>query len=174
MYNQKLRKDRSVVENTFGIIKYTFQELLIKSDLDLKFLLDVINCCCLLYNMVLEKPNCHVEYLFDVLEEEATIDKIVGLHKRGRQYRCCRGDEEEEVEEVEVRDGAGENSRERVRAYLGGHPTKYSTRILLSSFCFKNTSTSDAYALLLSLLNYSISCKKTVIHTYIHTKIFIY
>jgi hypothetical protein len=37
LYNQKLRKGRCVVENAFGMLKQTFRELLVKSDLSITF-----------------------------------------------------------------------------------------------------------------------------------------
>ena len=53
LFNKKLRKGRSVVENAFGILKQTFRDLLTKSDLDVVFLPDVILCCAILHNMLL-------------------------------------------------------------------------------------------------------------------------
>jgi hypothetical protein len=38
------------VENAFGILKQTFRELLVKSDLSITFLLDVISACAILHN----------------------------------------------------------------------------------------------------------------------------
>ena len=41
LFNRKLRRGRCIVENAFGILKHTFRELLVKSDLSITFLPDV-------------------------------------------------------------------------------------------------------------------------------------
>jgi len=53
LFNKKLRSGRCVVENTFGILKHTFRELLLKSNLYLAFLPDVILACAILHNILL-------------------------------------------------------------------------------------------------------------------------
>jgi hypothetical protein len=37
LFNKRLRRGRCLVENVFGILKQTFRELLVKSDLDVVF-----------------------------------------------------------------------------------------------------------------------------------------
>lgn len=54
LFNRKLRKGHCVVENAFGILKQSFRELLGKSTLDVIFLPDVIVCCCILHNILLQ------------------------------------------------------------------------------------------------------------------------
>jgi hypothetical protein len=44
MYNKQLCQARSVVENSFGILKKSFRKLLLKSNLNILFLLDVVLC----------------------------------------------------------------------------------------------------------------------------------
>jgi len=55
------------VENTFGMLKQTFRELLVKSDLDVTFLPDVITACAILYNTLLGQSHEKVERLLQVL-----------------------------------------------------------------------------------------------------------
>ena len=70
LFNRKLRRGRGVVENAFGILKQTFCELLVKSDLDVVFLPDVITCCAILHNMLLGQSHGDVERLFQILRTE--------------------------------------------------------------------------------------------------------
>lgn len=50
LFNKRLSRGRSVIENAFGILKQSFRELLHITDLHIAFLPDVVVCCCLLYN----------------------------------------------------------------------------------------------------------------------------
>jgi hypothetical protein len=50
-FNKQLCRGRSVIENSFCILKKT---LLLKTNLHVLFLLDVVVCCCIPYNMI---PN---------------------------------------------------------------------------------------------------------------------
>jgi hypothetical protein len=61
LFNRKLRKGLCVVENAFGILKQTFKELLVKSELDVVFLPDVITCCTILHNILLGQSHNKVE-----------------------------------------------------------------------------------------------------------------
>ena len=70
LFNRKLRRGRGVVENAFGILKQTFRELLVKSDLQVVFLPDVITCCAILHNMLLGQSHGDVERLFQILRME--------------------------------------------------------------------------------------------------------
>jgi hypothetical protein len=70
LFNRKLRKGWCMVENAFGILKQTFRELLVKSKLDVVFLLDVITCCAILHNILLGQSHEEVEQLMEVLREE--------------------------------------------------------------------------------------------------------
>lgn len=53
-FNKHLSKGRNIVENAFGIVKKTFRELLLKSNLHLIFLPSVVICCCMLHHLILE------------------------------------------------------------------------------------------------------------------------
>jgi hypothetical protein len=57
LFNRKLRKGKSIVENAFGILKQTFRELLVKSELDIVFLPDMITCCAILHNVLLRQSH---------------------------------------------------------------------------------------------------------------------
>jgi len=52
LYNKQLFHERVVVENNVDILKKIFKELLIKSNLNVLFLLDVVVCCCMLHNLI--------------------------------------------------------------------------------------------------------------------------
>lgn len=54
LFNRKLSKARVVVENAFGQLKLTFRELLVKTDLDVVFVPEVVTCCALLHNVLLQ------------------------------------------------------------------------------------------------------------------------
>ena len=76
LFNKRLRKGRCVVENAFGILKQTFRELLIKSDLDVAFLPDVILCCAILHNMLLGQSHEEVENFFQFLRDEGLYGEV--------------------------------------------------------------------------------------------------
>jgi hypothetical protein len=76
LFNRKLRKGRCVVENAFGILKQTFRELLMKSDLDVVFLPDVIICCAILHNVLLGQSPEEVEQFLQVLRREGLEGEV--------------------------------------------------------------------------------------------------
>jgi pentatricopeptide repeat protein len=65
-----LKKGRRLIENVFGLLKHTFCELLVKSDLDVTFLYNVITYCCLLRNLLLGQSIEDVERLLDLFCRE--------------------------------------------------------------------------------------------------------
>lgn len=75
LFNRKLRRGRGVVENAFGILKQSFRELLVKSDLQVTFLPDVILCCAILHNILLGQCHEDVERLLGVLRNEGLNDE---------------------------------------------------------------------------------------------------
>jgi predicted RNase H-like HicB family nuclease len=66
-----------VVENAFGILKQTFRELLVKLELQVVFLLDVITCCIILQNILLGQSHEEVEQLLQVLLDEGLDGEVV-------------------------------------------------------------------------------------------------
>lgn len=71
LFNRKLSKGRSVVENAFAMLKMTFRELRGKSELSLRFLPDVVSTCALLHNVLLQQNHDDVERLLQILQVEA-------------------------------------------------------------------------------------------------------
>jgi hypothetical protein len=69
-YIKQLSHVRVVVENTFIIFKKRFWELMIKSNLHVNFLLDVVICCCILHNMILSGKDANIDALMEQLEAE--------------------------------------------------------------------------------------------------------
>ena len=87
LFNRKLRRGRCVVENAFGILKQSFRELLVKSDLQVTFLPDVITCCAILHNILLGQSHEAVETLLHILRteglQEGEEDEQPVLHDGG-------------------------------------------------------------------------------------------
>ncbi len=52
-----------MVEDAFGILKQTFRELLVKSDMHITFMLDVSLACAILYNMLFNQSHEEVKNL---------------------------------------------------------------------------------------------------------------
>jgi hypothetical protein len=63
-----------VVENSFDILKKTFKELLIKLNLNVLFLPNVVVCCCMLHNMILSGKNIDIDKLMLHLELEDMLE----------------------------------------------------------------------------------------------------
>jgi len=63
LYNKHLSWDISDVEMFFGILKKSFWKLLLKTNLHVLFLLDVIICRCIMYNMILDGKDFDIEAL---------------------------------------------------------------------------------------------------------------
>ena len=70
LYNRKHKRGRSVVENTFRILKQSFRELGKKSELHVTFLPDVVVACCYLHNLLLGQETHEVERLLETLSIE--------------------------------------------------------------------------------------------------------
>jgi hypothetical protein len=69
-YNKHHSRGRNQVENAFGMLKKMFKELLLKSNLHILFMLDVVNYCCMLYNLILDGRNVDVKFLMLQLDQE--------------------------------------------------------------------------------------------------------
>jgi hypothetical protein len=83
LYNKQLFHERVVVENNFDILKKIFKELLIKSNLNVLFLLDVVVCCCMLHNLILNGKDIDIDELMFQLEAKdiLKIDRKVVRRK---------------------------------------------------------------------------------------------
>ena len=77
LFNRKLCRGRGIVENAFGILKQTFREFLVKSDMQVVFLHDVITCCAISHNMLLGQTHGDVERLLQVLRTEGLEEEEV-------------------------------------------------------------------------------------------------
>jgi hypothetical protein len=63
LYNKQLSHARIVVQKKFSILKKIFKELLIKSNLNVLFLLDVVVCCCIFHNTILSGKDIDINEL---------------------------------------------------------------------------------------------------------------
>ena len=70
LFNRKLSRARSMVENSFGILKQTFRELHSASDLHVTLLPDVVVSCCILHNLLLGQSSEEVDRLLEMLQRE--------------------------------------------------------------------------------------------------------
>ena len=67
LFNCKLSRGQSVVENAFSLLKLSFQELHGKCDLDICIVPDVVTCCALLLKVLLKESHEDVENLLQIL-----------------------------------------------------------------------------------------------------------
>jgi hypothetical protein len=74
LFNQQQCRSRIVIENSFGILKKTFRKLLLKRNLHVLFLLDVVVYCCILYNMIFGK-DFDIKTLLTQLELENFVSR---------------------------------------------------------------------------------------------------
>lgn len=108
LFNRKLSRARSVVENSFGILKQTFRELHSASDLHVTLLPDVVVSCCILHNLLLGQSSEEVDRLLEMLQREGMAPMV----------------DEDAVPEEPPEDGAprnelqGEDKRASLAAFL--------------------------------------------------------
>jgi hypothetical protein len=76
LYNRRLSRGRSVIENAFGIMKQSFRELLNITDLHVTFVPDVVVCCSLLHNVLLGQSPDKVARLLEILQREGAIPEV--------------------------------------------------------------------------------------------------
>ena len=65
------------MENVFGTVRQKFCELLLKSELTVTFLPDVIVCCAILHNLLLAQSRKAMEQLLNQLRQEGLHGKVV-------------------------------------------------------------------------------------------------
>lgn len=69
-FNIHLSRNMCVVENAFGILKKKFKKLLLKSNLLVNFILDIVICHCMVHNLILDGRDVDVDVLMFQLEVE--------------------------------------------------------------------------------------------------------
>ena len=77
LFNKRLSRGRVVIENAFGILKQTFRELLVKSELEVSFMPDVILCCAILHNVLFGQAHEDVDHLLQMLRMEGLAGEVV-------------------------------------------------------------------------------------------------
>jgi hypothetical protein len=70
LYNRRLRRGRSVVENAFGLLKMNWRVLLTKSNLSVNIMPDVVYACAILNNMILSDRDVDVDAMIEIMERE--------------------------------------------------------------------------------------------------------
>jgi hypothetical protein len=78
-----LFRARIVLENNFDILKKTFKELLIKSNLHVLFFPNVVVCHCMLHNMILNGKDIDIDKLMFHLEQKDMLE----INKRCEEER---------------------------------------------------------------------------------------
>jgi len=69
LYNKKRKCGSFVIENSFSILKKTFQKLLGKINLHVTFVPNVFTCCSL-HNLLQNQVHSQIEMLMHILELE--------------------------------------------------------------------------------------------------------
>jgi len=90
LFNKQLCRGRSVIENSFCILK---KPLLLKINLHVPFLLDVVVCCWILYNMILGGKDFDIDTSLTQLELEKFVSRT---HVHGQR----RGGQEETTAQI--------------------------------------------------------------------------
>lgn len=122
IYNKKHRRGRSVVENAFGILKQSWRELLHGSELDVKFIPDVVVCCCVLHNLLIGGSEVQLEELMQVLHHEAEHDIQMGGSDPSNMYDDAT--RQEYNGKLKAGELAGDEYRRNVVAYVGHLPLR--------------------------------------------------
>ena len=91
LFNRKLSKGRAVVENAFALLKMTFRELHTKLDLSVTFLPDVVICCAILHNILLEETHKDVEHLLEVLRTDVAQEDVDEARREVQQNVQAEG-----------------------------------------------------------------------------------
>jgi len=68
LFNRKLSRSGSVVENAFGLLKLTFRELHGKCNLDVCLVLDAVVYCAIFYNVLLKDLEEEITHLLDIVQ----------------------------------------------------------------------------------------------------------
>jgi len=84
------------VENSFWILKQMFRELLLRTSLNILFLLDVVMCCCMLHNLIMNGKDEDIETLMAQLEIENDEPSASVGARMGEETQASMDDEVEQ------------------------------------------------------------------------------
>ncbi len=70
LLNKHICHRKSIVKNSFGILKIYFWNLLMKINLHVLFFVDMVICCCVLYDMILNNKDLNIDAFMLQLEIE--------------------------------------------------------------------------------------------------------
>jgi hypothetical protein len=71
LYNKRHRCGCSVVENTFGLMKVNWREMLVKTDLQVHIVPVIFYACCILHNLTIKCGGMPLEELLRRITLEA-------------------------------------------------------------------------------------------------------
>lgn len=110
-----------MVENVFEILKKTFTELLGTSQLHVSLLPDVVSCCCILHNLILDSRDVDIDKLIEVLAVEEQCRRQGVAHPlRPLDVKDADGEEEDSTDRMLQGDAcSGSNNRVIVEWWLG-------------------------------------------------------
>lgn len=74
LFNKKHKCGILVVKNAFGLLKQFWHELIYKIKLDMKFVLDVVMCSCILHNLCLDAKKVEVNEFMHFLALKVAWD----------------------------------------------------------------------------------------------------
>lgn len=74
LLNKHICHRRGIVNNSFEILKIVFWKLLVKINLHVIFLLDMVICCCIIYSMILNNKDFNIDELMLQLELENCVN----------------------------------------------------------------------------------------------------
>jgi hypothetical protein len=76
LFNKRLSWGCNIIENAFGILKQSFQELLDVTDLHVTFVPDAVVCCYLVHNVLLSQDPANVARLLEILQRDGMIPLV--------------------------------------------------------------------------------------------------
>ena len=92
LFNRKLSRGRAVVENAFALLKQTFREMHQKIELFMAFIPDVVTCCAILHNVLLNQSHKDVEQFMDILYREGPPPSADVYEESAKEVVDCMPD----------------------------------------------------------------------------------